>query len=88
MGYPNIAFCVMYRNDVSNAKKIKWFKITNEITQIIAALNNPERDYSVKGFFSFYEAEVFLKEKLDFEDKFLFGIADGQPISLNKYYEK
>lgn len=88
MGYPREAFCVMYQEEDSDNKKIKWFKITNELSELVFALNNPERDYFIKGFLNFYEAETFLKDKMDFEDKFLFGITDGQSISLNKYYEK
>ena len=73
--YQKEIFCVIYETESSDNKKIKW-------------LNQSEPNIVVKGFSDFYEAEKFLKGEMSFDDKFLFGIAEGQPIMCNKFYEK
>ncbi len=88
MRYQKEIFCVIYETESSDNKKIKWFKITDKSDDVIFALNQSEPNIVVKGFSDFYEAEKFLKGEMSFDDKFLFGIAEGQPIMCNKFYEK
>ena len=90
MRYLNDVFLVIIDFIPGDDKKVKAFRISDIASDIIAEINKNKRKawHRAKAFHTWYEADKYLREVMDFEEQFDFDIHNGRPIELNRTYKK
>lgn len=81
-------YCLTYEIDksVKAYRAVKWFRITNVKRDIIEELNMIRKGYKHRGFAYCYEAQDYIFNLLDFEDRFRYRISTPYEIQLNRCY--
>lgn len=90
MRYLNDVFLVTIDLVPGEEKKVRGFRISDVASDIIAEINENKRKawHRAKAFHTWYEADKYLRETMDFEEQFEFDIHNGRPIGLNRTYTR